>query len=465
MRNGMKNLDKLAYTIICNWAKEINFNPVFDGIDYSQVLRFYLWDKVGRVIRIKNNISFNEIDSYKEDYQTYPFYDTPFMSKGKYKRKLFSRKKIIFIPFQTSHTSKIIQELQQSNKYRVISKQITKQFGNENVISALKFNYNDELGDMLFNSVIEGLKKLSIELIKEDIALLKNQINGAVKITALAEKELLKYKPNALYVHSDNHPPFINYVLVAKKHDIPTFMYQHGLDCEHYYLDDCYADYVAVWSENRKKRYIDNSIFQPKKYKVVGNFLLPSPELRKPNIKKTILFITRPHKSIKCYSPYRNHLEGVNILLTILVFLKKNPEICLLIKAHPMDSIKPYKDLISKHGMNARVEIVKERLEVLFSKVSVVVTEDSTAGVEAMLYNIPCVHAHFANSKPVLPFVKSGAALPGYSHDELLNSLKELFNLSQRKKEMIKNNQQNFIQKMLPFGKVDDLVDFITEYN
>ena len=465
MISGMKNLDKLAYHIICNWSKEINFNPVFDGIDYSQILRFYLWDKVGRAIRIQNNISFNEIESYKADYNSYPFYHTPLLPKGKYRRSLFSRKKVVFIPFQTSHTALLIQKLQASKKVKVISKQITKQLKKENVISALKYSYNEELGNTLFNAVIKAFDKFNIDLISEDKDLLKAQINGAVKITALAEKELLKHKPNAVYVHSDNHPPYINYILVAKKLNIPTFTYQHGLDCEQYLLDDCYADYVALWSENRKQRYIANSIFQPKEYKVLGNFILSVTELKQREIEKTILFITRPHKSIKCYSPFRNHLEGVNILRALLAFLDKNPKINLLIKAHPMDLVKPYEALISKSGLDTRVEIVNEPVESYFAKASVVVTEDSTAGVEAMLYNIPCIHAHFSKSEPVLPFVKSGVALAGYSHEELVNNLKKLFNLTQEKKEIIKINQQKFTQQLLPIGKVDSLVDFITQYS
>jgi UDP-N-acetylglucosamine 2-epimerase len=464
MINGMKNLDKLAYHIVCNWYKEIKFNPVFDGIDYSQILRFYLWDKVGRAIRIKNNISFNEIEFYKEDYKSYPFYHTPLLSKGKYKRKFFSRKKTIFIPFQTSQTALLTQKLQASKKVKVISKQITKQLKKENVIRALKYTYKEELGNTLFNAVIKAFDKLNVDLIAEDKELLKLQINGAVKITALAESELLKYKANAVYVHSDNHPPFINYVLVAKKYKIPTFMYQHGLDCEHYYLDDCYADHVAVWSENRKERYISDSITQPKSYAVIGNVLLSKQNTKKSSdVTKTIVFATRPHKAIKCYSPSRSHIEGVEILQVILDVIKLNNELSVILKLHPMDSKDAYVNVIKHNNLEHRVIISNEKLNTVFEKASVIITEDSTAGAEAMFFEKPCIHAHFANSDPVLPFVKYGSAFPGFSKEELMLSLTKALSVNDAELNEIKRNQKNFIKDFISLGDIDKLVTYISE--
>ena len=59
----MMNLNKYTYDITCYWYKAINFNPIYNGIDYSQIIRFYLWDKIGRAIRIENKIDFDEEDA------------------------------------------------------------------------------------------------------------------------------------------------------------------------------------------------------------------------------------------------------------------------------------------------------------------------------------------------------------------------------------------------------------------
>lgn len=460
----MKNLDKLAYDVVCNWPKEINFNPVFDGIDYSQIIRFYLWDKVGRAIRIQNNISYNEVEPYLEDYKSSSFYDTPQKSKGRYRRNFLNRKKSIFIPFQTSHTSYLIQKLQESKRYKVISKHETKQITKANVIKQLDFDCDKKLGGKLYRSVLEALDSLNVELITEDKELLRSQIEGAVEITALAERELLKYKPNAVYVHSDNHPPFINYVLVAKKLNIPTFMYQHGLDCEQYYLDDCYADHVAVWSKNRKDRYVKDSLFQPKNYSIIGNVLLSKQTpIIKATHNNTIVLVTRPHKPIKCYSPSRYHLEGLEVLQVILEFLKKHDTCTLILKLHPMDYKEAYADLIKHNGLENRVTISEEKLIDVLKIASVVVTEDSTAGAEAMYYEVPCVHAHLSKLEPILPFVKYGCAFPGFSKEELALSLEKALSVNDNAMAEIMTCQKNFVKDFIPHGNVDSLVTYLSE--
>lgn len=459
----MKKLDKFAYDIVCNWPKVINFNSVYNDVDYSQILRFYLWDKVARAIRVKNNIDFEELQSYKKDHKS-SFYYTPLISKGKYKRSFFSRKKIIFLPFQTSHTSKLVSNLKKTGKYKVVSKQKTKYLNDADVVREQAFTSDPALGNILFDAVINGLSKLGVDLIIEDRDLLKTQICGALKITELAEKEVLKIKPNVLYVHSDNHPPFINYVLVAKKYNIPTFMYQHGLDCEHYYLDDCYVDHVAVWSKYRQERYVRDSLFQPKSYSVVGNIFVPEIKFDKENNNdKVILFLSRPHKSIKCYSPSRSHTEGFKILEVLLNFLKRNTEFTLILKLHPMDFKEEYCELINNNELKNRVTISNEKLDSLFRKSSIIITEDSTAGAEAMYYGKPCIHAHLAKSKPVLPFVEYGSAFPGFSTEQLLLSLKKASSITVKEMKMMKGNQNKFVNDFVPQGDINNLIKCISE--
>jgi UDP-N-acetylglucosamine 2-epimerase len=457
----LKDLDKRAYDIVCNWYKAIGFNPIYNGVDYSQIIRFYLWDKVGRAIRIENNIDFGEVKAYKKEYQSFPFYYTPLISKGQFKKSLLSQKKLIFIPFHVPHTAKLVGKLK-DEKFRILSKELTPQITSKEVVKHMEPSLDIEWYNKFSKAVFKGIEKFGVSLIKEDIELLEEQIKGSILITDLAFKEFKKYKPDALYVHSDNHPVYINYVLVAKKLGIPTFTYQHGLDCEHYYLDDCFADYVAVWSENRKKAYQLQSKLKPKAIEVVGNMFLDNVVSNKKNKdEQTILFITRPHKSIKCYSPSRNHLEGVEILKTILEFMAINNDTKLIIKPHPMDNYLLYEECIFGSGMEARIKITNENLQNIFPKVNLIVTEDSTAGAESMFYKLPCIHAHLAKTEPVLPLVKYGSALPGNTKDKLKESLISSFKLSKKEYEKMKKGQEYFIKDFLPLGNLTDLVNFI----
>ncbi|WNH09622.1 hypothetical protein [Thalassobellus suaedae] len=363
-------------------TEAIGFNPVHKGIDYSYIIRFYLWDKVGRALRIQHKIDFGEVEAYRKEYQLYPFYHTPMVSDGQFKKPIFSRQKLLFIPFHVPHTAKLVSKLK-NEKIRILSKELTPQITLKDIVKPIEPTLDVVWWKALYEAVIKAMEVLDVHLFKEDIELLKAQIKGSVLITDLALKELTKYKPDALYVHSDNHPPYINYVLVAKQLGIPTFTYQHGLDCEHYYLDDCFADYVAVWSEKRKQAYQMHSQLKPKNIAVIGNLFMEQPVLKeKISGEQTILFITRPHKAIKCYSPSRNHLEGVEILKTILEFLALNKETKLIIKPHPMDNKELYEVCIRESGLEARITISNEKVLDILPKVDVVVTEDSTAGAE-----------------------------------------------------------------------------------
>jgi hypothetical protein len=95
----------------------------------------------------------------------------------------------------------------------------------------------------------------------------------------------------------------------------------------------------------------------------------------------------------------------------------------LKIKAHPADTVAVYASAIEEQRMGDRVELVTGALEDWLPRASLVISEDSTAGMDAMVFGKPLVHAHFAHSEPVLPFVGFGAALPGFSPEELTDSL------------------------------------------
>lgn len=463
MKTGLKDLDKFAYHVVCNWPEAIGFNPVHKGIDYSYIIRFYLWDKVGRALRIKHGIDFGEVAVYKKEYQSFLQYYTPLIAKGTYKKKWFSKAKVVFIPYQAPHTKHLIEKLLERKDVKVISKVASNALTKKNLIKPQLYTTDEVWSGKLYKHLMEALIVCDIKLIDEDVWLLKQQIEGAVKLTNLAEEELKTNKPDAVYVHSDNHPPFINYVLTAKKIGIPVFAYQHGLDCEHYYLDDCFADYVAVWSEYRKDKYKLKSVTQPKSYKVIGNFLLQDLEQKGATVSNELLFITRPHRPIKCYSPSRSFEEGKNILESVLEFMKRDSSLKLIIKPHPMDLVDAYQESIEKYKMEDRVEISFDALPNLLLKAKIVITEDSTAGVEAMYFKLPIIHAHFAKTCPVLPLVENNAAYKGFNKEELQKSLERSLSLNIKEKALLNQNQQVLLEKLMPLGQVKSMVNYILE--
>ena len=49
-------LDDYAWEAICNWHKFIGFNPIYRGVDFNHLIRFFLCDKVARAIRFKHEL-------------------------------------------------------------------------------------------------------------------------------------------------------------------------------------------------------------------------------------------------------------------------------------------------------------------------------------------------------------------------------------------------------------------------
>ncbi|WP_338733319.1 capsular polysaccharide export protein, LipB/KpsS family [Mangrovimonas cancribranchiae] len=460
----MKDLDKHAYDVVCNWYKAINFNPVHKGIDYSLIIRFYLWDKVGRALRIQHGIDYGEVEVYKKELnENNTYHYAPLHSKGNYKKPWFKLKKSIFIPYHVPHTTKLVNHILSQHKYTVLSKEITPLLDKKHVIARVAYHEDTKWGKEISDAVLEGLISMNVALLPEDKKLLKKQVLGCVAISCLAEEELKHYTPKALYVHSDNHPPYINYVLAAKALGIPTFTYQHGLDCEHYYYDDCFADYVAVWSAKRKEAYVKTSQFSPKKIHPIGNVFLDKIKRNNTDVNQdTLLFVTRPHSSQKCYAPSRHYKEGAMILKTILTFLEEHPNLQLIIKPHPRDYVQGYKNVIAMSNVSSRVTLLNDSLDKIIEQVSVVITEDTTAGIEAIRSFKPCVHAHFSKSNPVLPLVTYHAALPGFAPSELYKSLERSLVLSEEDFEVMMKGQIKFMESFMPFGSIENLYSFIT---
>jgi hypothetical protein len=98
-------------------------------------------------------------------------------------------------------------------------------------------------------------------------------------------------------------------------------------------------------------------------------------------------------------------------------------------------------------GLSDRVHFQEGRgkLSNLLDDAGVVFSEDSTAGMEAMFYGKPLIHTHFANAPPSLPFVKYGAALPGFNRRDMRESLEKLRSCDSSLKNSLTVGQQHFL--------------------
>ena len=241
--------------------------------------------------------------------------------------------------------------------------------------------------------------------------------------------ELCALRPEAVFVHGDNHAPHQWPVLQARELGIPVIMLQHGLDCEHYVLDDAYADVICVWGTARAGRYKAMSAREPRKIVVTGNpeferFPRKVQKLR--SFRNCVLWLTRPHGRDKIRNPTRWPDEGVTILGWLANAISAGVLSQVTIKPHPYDTIGAYRAIIAQEGLEEKIKITNESLHTLLETHDVIIGEDSTAVVEALAAGCAVIHAYAGTGDPTLCMAARGIAKFAGSCDDLYAALVEL---------------------------------------
>jgi hypothetical protein len=442
-------------------------NTVREGLDYATLIRFFLWDKVPRALRKQSDpegfrfeeqlLANRQVSLARPSLALTEWLKRPIRPLYRLRDKVRLRLQagqnpVLYAPYRHDRLKASLQALSQDNDLTIATPYIRSpqyQAGLPLHLPRRGMNLADrDYATALHAGVIQGLQQQGITLLPQDQDWLGLQIFHQLGHIRQVEAELAHVQPQAILVFSDNHYPMQEYVHVANRAGIPTIMLQHGLDCEHYCLEDAYASVIAVWGEARRQRYQHHSVPQPDRIQVTGN-----PEYDAIQLPETLnthgdywLWVSRPHHPDKCFSPSRHPQEGVMILEALLQAVQRSPETRLLIKPHPYDYTELYRTLVECHQLSDRVSITTDRVSSLLPQASLVLSEDSTAGLEAMFAGKILIHVHFAPSPPTLPFVAYQAALPAYSPDMLKEALQQATQLTAIELQQMQQGQRQFIQ-------------------
>lgn len=459
------DLDPLSWQAICGWPARSHFNVVKNGLDYGALTRYFLWDKVPRAIRYQVSPDTFSLEaellarrsaqkelpaekgtpsSFWEQQVEQPF--NCFIRRVGLRLDHMGRS-VVFIPRQHAQLRSTIEVLRTDSSFRLIAPDDLCNAGIRTFQILPKQPPDTAFAERLCDAMIEGLRTFGIDLLPVDQQTLRRQLLHQASVVRQAEAELAAMRPHIVLVFTDNHTPSQEYVAIANQRGIPTVMVQHGLDCEQYCLNDAYAHTVAVWGNARKQRYEKESQQQPTLIQITGNPRydpLSLPQQLCPGGNQW-LWVTRPHGPEKCCLPSRSPREGLDILTAILGALKQNESAQLTIKPHPFDYADLYALEIEKQQLSDRVHITHDPLDTLLTQFDAVISEDSTAAMEAMFFGKIVIHSHFAASAPVLPLVAYGAALSGHHPDALQASLSQVSALTAQQRSDMLQAQRNFI--------------------
>lgn len=463
--------DRCAWRAICDWPVHAGFDAVRQGLDWGILARPLLWDKAGRAIRSQQDpaaaafeaellreplVGHGELAS-RLRWRTAAAAQARRMilsSKLSLQRALAKRRVLYSLIPYSRHGQAVEALLESDRMFEIV---VPQEFawrwpGAVPWACAVRGGPSREedgvLGRELAGAIDRGMKARGICLLEPDRTRLVEQLSEQARTVRRAEAELARLHPDALLVPVDNHPPYIEYALVARRLGIPVIMLQHGLDCERYYLDDAQASHIAVWGPDRLERYRRDSLYQPVRVEVVGNPTYDVAARVQADAGDPLLWlwVTRPHRPEKCYPPSRRADEGLLILEALLHALDRTPGARLVIKPHSFDYEARYREVLAGRG-DDRARVLWDTVPDLLKHAGVVISEDSTAGMDAMMSDRVLVHAHFATSAPVIPFADEGAALPGFSAAQLVESLARTAVLTASEREALSAGRRRFLDR------------------
>ena len=426
-------LDKLAWHIVCNWHKDVNFDPIYDEIDFSLLTRSLFRTYVGRAIRKKYGVAGLDKE-FSSSIATTVYQKGSVLKRLVHSFRTYLRlknnrlKKVCYVPQYARPISSLCSELFVDNDFLCVTRDTYKA---NKFIYPVKVKSPVDFIDRLFDAFCSSLKKRELSIDEESLELLKSEISQLGTMYAVAHRELEVIQPDVILLYNDEALPQMCYVLIAKQMGIKTVCLQHGLACERFYLDEPYADLLLLWGCYSENRYLQSKNMFKSLFKVVGN-----PEYDYLDFsdcghakEESWLWVTRPHTPDKCYSPSRSESEGIDILNAILDALEKFPAERLIIKPHPYDYVELYKNIILKRNMNDRAVIVSDKLPIeLFDGAKVVLSEDSTAGLEAVLYKKKLIHVNFSSQPAILPFADYKVGLLAENSQDLYIQLDKVLN-------------------------------------
>lgn len=452
------NADELTVEAVTRWSDSPGFATSFDGIDYSVIARQFLWPIVSAAVRQLRGIP--SLEQQLDDFGLRAI-DAPHSNvrlKNLRRRaqrwllqmpsrtlRKWKNRPTILMPFPHHSWKQTHAVIQQTGC--VIQTELSLR---DHSIRRQLLPEAQKFATAFVEQLTRGLRLFGIDLNDSQQVLLRQQMTSSHANVRMAMATFTRNPKRLLVTNTSATSPTIEYILAAKRHDVPSLAIQYGLDCDRYAYDDVFADYVAVWGEARKKSYIAFSQIQPTSIAVTG-----SPEHDRPITHVSPrsgvwLWVTRPHSPRRCKLASEDPAAGLKILLTLLRAVERTPGTSLVVKPHPNDYVHLYRRMIEQHSARSRVKLSTSRLHNLFKEADLVLTEDTTAGMDAMWFGCPLIHVRLTDTPPVLPFVEYGAALPGFTESELAESL--VLATDQTIISRLRNGQREFLHDFAAVG-------------
>lgn len=224
-------------------------------------------------------------------------------------------------------------------------------------------------------------------------------------------------------------------ILASRLAKIPSLVIQYGILAETNGHNNLLADEYAAWGKASVEWYgrFGNPI---ERFKITGNprfdmFKDWRPQISRRELcrqlnldenKALILFATQQINKFSAF--WTDDLFWVmadKIISVVQRFTDKQ----LIIKVDPYEDVRPYKNVIKVSSSDNAVVVKDFNIYTLIFLSDLVITLDSTVGIEAMIFDKPLITVNFTKRQDRVPYAKKGAALGVYNVTEIATTIKK----------------------------------------
>ncbi|MCV0393548.1 MAG: CDP-glycerol glycerophosphotransferase family protein [Nitrosopumilus sp.] len=305
------------------------------------------------------------------------------------------------------------------------------------------------------------------KIINEDIEQLLRELKAFVATgMILASKKIIEVKrPSVILMHDEYGSLQLSIINAAKKAHIPTVSIQHGTIFEgilpYVHKEEHITgknkdilfplpDKMCVWSQNSKKILSESGNFPTEALIVTGNhrldFLkneLSDSEQEKISenldIKKNKKIITLISENLPDFT------ETKEIVNAVICYIKKNHELELIIKLHPLEkNARFYQEVINENKIKNCKIVENGNLYEILKISDLVIVSYSTVGLEAMRLKKPVIAMDLFSAHTEVPTIKNELAFVIRDKNELPNTIEKILE---------KNNIETKLEKAQEFAE------------
>ena len=260
-------------------------------------------------------------------------------------------------------------------------------------------------------------------------AILQERLPELASLVASFMVALQGERIDVVVLANDQDLPGRLLVSVARQLGIPSLVVDHGLTCDiqqpRGFLE-VHADRMANWGEGNRQLMLRHGV-APERLVVTGAPMFEA-ELRAPRMPKAALcrrLGIDPRMQIVVYAGHPDDLgytsrdwDQAELIARLDQAVQGIPDVRLVVRPHPSDRAMSFAHLLQERGSVAAVTR-EVNLYHLLANCDLLVTETSTVGLEAMLFDKPVLVVNLRGRPDLVPYVERGAALGVYDPCDL----------------------------------------------